>query len=129
MTDPLLSYLDDKLPKGASILLLTHQAAVLKSGINRFEQLHKSGYRLLALLTPEHGFYATAQDHESVLSTSINGVQSYSLYGQSVDTLSPPENLVEEADLIIVDLVDIGTRYYTYAATALYTLRSAAAAQ
>jgi uncharacterized protein YbbC (DUF1343 family) len=50
------------------------------------------------------------------------------LYGTSKDSLSPAPEDLADLDLLLVDLADVGTRYYTYAWTALLTARAAVAA-
>jgi len=48
-----------------------------------------------------------------------------SLYGADVESLTPDESLFENIDAIVYDVQDIGTRYYTYAATLALTMETA----
>ena len=50
---------------------------------------------------------------------------TYSLYGESADTLTPQEELIADVDAVIYDIQDIGTRFYTYAATLAFTMEAA----
>jgi uncharacterized protein YbbC (DUF1343 family) len=49
-----------------------------------------------------------------------------SLYGATAETLSPTDDQLSMMDVLVIDLVDIGTRFYTYLWTALLALRAAA---
>jgi uncharacterized protein YbbC (DUF1343 family) len=46
------------------------------------------------------------------------GAPVTSLYGHSVEQLAPPRETLEDVDTLIIDLQDIGSRYYTYIYTA-----------
>lgn len=80
-----------------------------------------------ALLAPEHGLFGAAQDMEAVVSHEYRGVPVRSLYGASVETLSPPDDVLDDIDAIVVDLQDVGSRYYTFVWTAALCLKAAAA--
>lgn len=71
------------------------------------------------LFAPEHGLDGVAQDMESVEDTRdpLTGCEVRSLYGRSSASLAPAPGDLEDLDVLIVDLPDIGSRYYTFAAT------------
>lgn len=83
-----------------------------------------------ALFGPEHGYYGIEQD--MVASESGNdpwtGAPIVSLYGDSEETLKPCPCAFNGLDLLIIDLQDVGSRYYTYAATAVWAAEAALAA-
>ena len=87
-------------------------------------------FDLCALFGPEHGFAGDAQDMIAVTEggSTPSGMKIYSLYGDSEESLRPKAEMLEDLDLLIIDLQDIGSRYYTYAATMSYCLEAAAAA-
>ena len=74
------------------------------------------------LFGPEHGFYGVEQD--MIASTDDidpwTGLDIVSLYGATSDSLIPPASRFEDLDLLVVDLQDVGCRYYTYAASAIW---------
>ena len=74
---------------------------------------------LVRLFAPEHGLDGVAQDMESVADVRdhVTGCEVRSLYGSSADTLSPTDDDLEDIEVVVVDLPDIGSRYYTFAAT------------
>jgi len=71
------------------------------------------------LFAPEHGLDGVAQDMEAVddLRDPVTGTEVRSLYGNAAETLAPSPQDLEDVDVLVVDLPDIGTRYYTFAAT------------
>lgn len=74
---------------------------------------------LLRLFAPEHGLDGVAQDMEAVedVNDPVTGCTVRSLYGSSAATLAPSEQDLADVDVLVIDLPDIGTRYYTFAAT------------
>lgn len=71
------------------------------------------------LFAPEHGLEGVAQDMEAVTDARDphTGVVVRSLYGSDASTLELRGEDLEGIEVIVVDLPDIGTRYYTFAAT------------
>ncbi len=74
---------------------------------------------LVRLFAPEHGLDGVAQDMEAVedLQDPITGCPIRSLYGTTAATLAPSPDDLTDVDVLVVDLPDIGSRYYTFAAT------------
>jgi uncharacterized protein YbbC (DUF1343 family) len=74
---------------------------------------------LVRLLAPEHGLEGVAQDMEAVGDDldPHTGVVVRSLYGSDASTLEPRPEDLEGVAAVVVDLPDIGCRYYTFAAT------------
>jgi uncharacterized protein YbbC (DUF1343 family) len=74
---------------------------------------------LVRLFAPEHGLDGVEQDMEAVVDARdpITGCQVRSLYGSTAETLAPAPEDLEDVDVIVADLPDIGARYYTFAAT------------
>ncbi len=111
--------------------VLTHAAAVDRRGRSTLTVLEELGVTPRVIFAPEHGLAAVAQAEEPVASTPAGDGASapvISLYGRSKDELSPRREQLEEIDLLVIDLQDVGSRYYTYVWTALLAARAAAAA-
>ncbi len=74
---------------------------------------------LVCLFSPEHGLDGIAQDMEAVADEGdpITGAEVRSLYGRDAATLAPSAEDLEGVEVLVVDLPDIGTRHYTFAAT------------
>src|SRR5262249_17983428 len=49
-----------------------------------------------------------------------------SLYGSTIDSLAPTPEQLDTLEALVIDLVDVGSRYYTFGASMLYCLRAAA---
>jgi uncharacterized protein YbbC (DUF1343 family) len=79
--------------------------------------------RLAALFGPEHGLDADAQDLVEVGHSREGGtgLPVHSLYGE---TRVPTPEMLEGLDAVVVDLQDVGARYYTYIYTMLYVLEA-----
>lgn len=79
------------------------------------------------LLGPEHGYYGVEQDMIPAENQTDpwTGAPIVSLYGDSEGSLRPDPKVFAGLDVVIVDLQDIGSRYYTYAATAVWTAQAA----
>lgn len=108
--------------RGRPVALLCHPASVTAELAHAREVLTGPvGARLVSLLGPEHGLDAAAQDMESVAQeTGPKGhVPTYSLYGETLASLSPSEAMLHDAEWLVIDLQDIGSRYYTYVWTAV----------
>ncbi len=100
--------------------LLANQAAVTPGLVPAREALLAAGVGpLVRLFAPEHGLDGVAQDMEAVQDERdpLTGVPVRSLYGTSEATLAPTAEDLEDVDLLVIDLPDIGARHYTFAAT------------
>jgi uncharacterized protein YbbC (DUF1343 family) len=84
------------------------------------------GGRLTVLFSPEHGFRGT-EDREGLPDgrDSATGLPIYSLYGGS---RSAARAALDSIDVLLIDMQDIGARFYTYPATAASLMREASQA-
>lgn len=110
--------------------LLGHGASVTRGLVPAHLALTAAGFRPTRLFGPEHGYYGVEQD----MVASEDGVDPWtgaeivSLYGHDESSLLPRPEAFAGLDLLLVDVQDIGTRYYTYAATAFWAAEAARAA-
>jgi uncharacterized protein YbbC (DUF1343 family) len=111
--------------RGRRVGLVTNQAGVDAQGISDVARLQAAGVRLVALFSPEHGFRGAADPGAAVASSidSATGLPIYSLYGPST---APTDAMFDGVELLLVDLPDVGARYYTYLFTTVEVMRSAA---
>jgi uncharacterized protein YbbC (DUF1343 family) len=77
--------------------------------------------RVRAVLTPEHGFDARHEGH--VAHDKRGALPVYSLFGKQ---RKPTPEMLRGTDTVVIDLVDVGTRFYTYMASVLAVMESAA---
>lgn len=111
--------------KGQKLGLLAHGASVdakLQHILNHL--LGEKSARLVRVFAPEHGIYGAKQDMIEVsdVDSSHNVPAVISLYGSSASSLVPLSKDLQDLDCLLVDLQDVGSRYYTYAQTLAYTL-------
>jgi uncharacterized protein YbbC (DUF1343 family) len=118
--------LDDSLHlvRDRRVGLVTNQSGVDASGVSDVVRLRTAGIRLVALFSPEHGFRGAADPGAAVASSvdSATGLPIYSLYGR---TSAPTPDMLRGVDVILVDLQDVGARYYTWLFTTIEVMKSA----
>jgi uncharacterized protein YbbC (DUF1343 family) len=121
---------DPALIAGRRFAVLANQASVTSELLPAWHALADLGGKLVRIFAPEHGLWGVAQDMEEVPEEvePTLGVPVVSLYGGSVETLSPRAEHLDGLDALVVDLPDIGCRYYTYAATVAHAMASCEAA-
>ncbi|MGH7594444.1 MAG: exo-beta-N-acetylmuramidase NamZ family protein, partial [Gemmatimonadales bacterium] len=114
------------LVRGKRIGFVTNIAAVDARGTSAVTRLRAAGLDLVALFAPEHGLAETAAPGEGVASSvdSSTNIPIYSLYGA---TVAPTAAMLAGIDVMVVDLPDVGARYYTYLATTVEVMQSAGA--
>ena len=111
--------------KGKRVALLINQGAVDLAGRPALDLLAlEPSITLVRFFSPEHGFKGQAEAGEQV-GAQRAPVPLVSLYG---DQKKPRPEQLEDIDLLVVDLPDIGARYYTYMATMKGCMAACAAA-
>ncbi len=110
---------------------LTHSAAVDRRGVRTLDVLEELGASYSVIFSPEHGLDGVAQAQEAVPHEGSQvaarlGSRAVSLYGTERGSLAPTDEALSETDVLVIDLVDIGTRFYTYVWSAWMTLQVAA---
>jgi uncharacterized protein YbbC (DUF1343 family) len=109
--------------------LIVHQASVTRSLRHAIDALNAlPGFRLAALLAPEHGLSGTAQDQVAVGPSrhAGTGLPVFSLYGRSREDLVPSAEALSLVDFLLFDLQDVGVRYYTFVWTMVLAMKAAA---
>lgn len=107
-----------------NIALLSNFAGRSSEGILSAELLSKApNCSLKMILVPEHGFYTTIPAGQYVSDTLLYGIPVVSLYGKNRE---PNKKLLEDIDIIVVDIQDVGIRSYTYLSTLYNTMKVAA---
>ena len=123
--DVLLSRLPSLL-RGRTVGLLCHQASVTRS-LEHAAGAIKSmrGVKLRRLFAPEHGLTGAAQDHAGIGAERdpLTDLPVVSLYGKR---LAPTPRALDGLDALVVDLQEVGARYYTYLWTTILAMRRAA---
>jgi len=111
----------------ARLGLLANQASVGPGYCHAVEMIDQAlPGRLRALFGPQHGFAGEKQDNMVESDHGLDPAAKrpvYSLYGE---TRRPLPEMLSKLDVLLVDLVDVGTRVYTFAQTMSYCLEAAA---
>lgn len=108
--------------EGKKIALVTNRSAVDRSGKRTIDVLRAAGVNVVALLAPEHGLDATADELVANGIDAKTGLAIKSLYG--ADRKKPVAADLAGADTIVFDLQDAGARFYTYETTLGLVLES-----
>lgn len=111
--------------KTADIGLLIHPASLNSSYIHSSTIIRKSGQcRLRAFFGPQHGINGETQDNmiewEGFRDPS-SGLPVFSLYGS---TRKPLPEMLHKLDAVVIDLQDVGARYYTFIWTMALTMEA-----
>jgi len=114
--------------RGQRIGLVAHPASINSNFRHAADLLAgASGVRLEVVFGPEHGWHGELQDLQpaSARETAARAPRAISLYGDSLASLRPTAEQLAGLDALVIDLQDVGARYYTFQATMLYCLEAA----
>jgi uncharacterized protein YbbC (DUF1343 family) len=116
--------------RGRRVGVLCHPASVAGDLTHAVDRLIEAGVRPARLFGPEHGVRGEAQDMIGVSDDqdSRTGIPVSSLYGSTFESLAPRPEHLAEIDVLVVDLQDVGSRYYTYVWTMVLSMEAAFAA-
>ena len=100
--------------RNRNIGLIVNQTSVTSELKYSWNILKENGLHIKRIFSPEHGLFATEQDQISVTYQPELDCEVVSLYGESAESLLPDKALLDNLDLILFDIQDVGSRYYTY---------------
>lgn len=108
---------------GKKLAVLTHAAGRDKNGLHLIDLLFK-GFTLKKIFAPEHGLRTMADDWVEDGFDTDTGLPVISLYKRT--SKGPTAKDLEGIDAIVIDLQDVGVRYYTYFSTIAEVMKAAA---
>ncbi len=121
--------MDQYLPllQNKRVAIFTNHTAMLGS-VHLIDTLVKRGVHIQKLFTPEHGLRGTADAGEKTTDgiDPITGINIVSLYGKKY---GPSNEDLMDVDVMIFDIQDVGTRFYTYISSLQYYIEAAAVNQ
>ena len=125
LRDELLSELSN-----AKVAVLCNQASVDENLTNVVDILAGSRAKLIKIFAPEHGFFGAAQDRIAIKNSTHPkyGIPIISMYGDTADSLMPKKEMLVGLDIVLIDLQDVGARYYTFVWSAALMMKQAAQA-
>lgn len=110
--------------EGKRIGLVTNHTGMLPDGSHLVDVLFEhEKVELTALFGPEHGIRGDADTHVADGKDLKTGLPVISLYGK---VRKPTAEMLQDIDVLIFDIQDIGARFYTYIATLRHLLEAAA---
>jgi len=114
---------------GRRVGLLAHPASLTRDLVHSLDALAAVGdVNLTTAFGPQHGLRGDKQDNmveSDDFTDPVHGIPVFSLYGE---VRRPTPAMLEQCDVVLVDLQDVGTRIYTFVTTLRYVLEAAAAA-
>lgn len=118
--DLLLPSIQDK-----RIGLVVNQTSCLSSGTHLLDTLLQEKVSVIKIFAPEHGFRGDADAGETIVDgkDSKTGIPVISLYGKNY---KPKPEQLADLDILIFDIQDVGTRFYTYISTMHYGMEACA---
>jgi uncharacterized protein YbbC (DUF1343 family)/CubicO group peptidase (beta-lactamase class C family) len=110
--------------KGKKVGLVTNHTGRARDGATTIDLLHGSkDFSLVALFSPEHGIRGILDEKVASATDEKTGLTIHSLYGE---TRRPTDAMLKGIDTMVIDLQDIGARFYTYMTTMAYVMEEAA---
>ena len=110
--------------EGKDIAVVANQTSIFNN-THLIDTLISTNVNVKKIFTPEHGFRGTA-DEGAHINNSIDEktqLPIISLYGKNK---KPNSEQLEDIDVLLFDLQDVGTRFYTYISTMTYVMEAAA---
>ena len=109
--------------RGKRVGLVTNHTGRARDGATTIDLLHRAQeVKLVALFSPEHGIRGILDSKVPSEKDEATGLPIHSLYGE---TRRPTAAMLQGLDVIVIDLQDIGTRFYTYMTTMAYVMEEA----
>ncbi|RYC71001.1 MULTISPECIES: exo-beta-N-acetylmuramidase NamZ family protein [Spirosoma] len=104
-------------------LVVNHTSTIGRTHL--VDTLLARGISIKTIFAPEHGFRGQATDGEEISSgrDSRTGIYITSLYGKN---RKPTPEQMDSLDVILFDIQDVGTRFYTYISTMHYVMEACA---
>jgi len=112
--------------EGKRVGIITNQTGIASSGEHIVDVLSRlPGVSISALFAPEHGIRGDLPDAIKMASyfDERTGIRVWSLYGQH---LKPTQEMLEEVDVLVYDIQDVGARFYTFISTMGLAMEAAA---
>ncbi|MGI4865234.1 MAG: exo-beta-N-acetylmuramidase NamZ family protein [Janthinobacterium lividum] len=109
---------------GKRVGLIVNQTSLV-GRTHLVDTLKRRGVNLTAIFAPEHGFRGEAADGATITDgrDARSGVPVRSVYGS---TKKPTPEMLADVDVLVFDIQDVGTRFYTFISTLHYVMEAAA---
>lgn len=113
----------EPLLKGKTVAIFANQTSMVQH-THLVDTLMKRGVKVVKIFGPEHGFRGNVNDGEKVENfiDKETGIQIISLYGKHN---KPSKEDLEGVDIMLFDIQDVGTRFYTFISSLQYYMEAA----
>jgi len=110
--------------EGKRVALVVNQTSMV-GNTHLVDTLLSRGIKVVKVMSPEHGFRGEAPDGEHIEDSkdSKTGLPIISIYGK---TKKPSAEMLENVDVFIFDIQDVGVRFYTFISTMHYIMEAGA---
>jgi uncharacterized protein YbbC (DUF1343 family) len=116
-----------QLLKGKRVAAVVNQTSCLHKikDIHLIDFLLKNNINVRCIFAPEHGFRGNHEAGAKIKNDTdaTTGLPIYSLYG---NTKKPSSKQLENIDIVLFDIQDVGARFYTYISTLHYVMEACA---
>lgn len=108
--------------KDKNIGLVVNQTSIIGK-VHLVDSLVQLGLKIKKIFAPEHGFRGNADAGEKISDSKDpgTGIPILSIYGSKK---APDKSDLEGIDILVFDIQDVGTRFYTYISTLHYVMLS-----
>ena len=119
--DTLISLIENK----RVALAVNHTSILENAKTHILDTLVAKGIKIQKVFAPEHGFRGTGEAGEEIKNShdKKTGIPIISLYGKNK---KPTASQLSDLDVVIFDMQDVGTRFYTYISTMHYLMEACA---
>ena len=102
------------LVEGKRVAILANHTAMYSSEEHIVDMMHREGVNIVGIFSPEHGFRGSVEAGEKVKNSvdERTGIPILSLYDGN--TQRPSDDVMRSFDTLVVDMQDVGLRFYTY---------------
>ena len=109
--------------KGKSVAIFANQTSMVQR-THLVDTLQKKGVHIVKIFGPEHGFRGNVDDGKNVENFIDNktGIEVISLYGKHN---KPTKEDLKNVDIMLFDIQDVGTRFYTFISSLEYYMEAA----
>lgn len=107
------------------IALVVNQTSLSSDGVHLIDALLAHNINIVKVFAPEHGFRGNADAGEKVIDgkDAKTGISVVSLYGKNY---KPSAEQLKDVDVVVFDIQDVGSRFYTYISTMHYVIEACA---
>ncbi|MBO5901835.1 MAG: DUF1343 domain-containing protein [Alistipes sp.] len=112
--------------RGKRVAVLANHTAMFSSEEHIVDMMHREGINLAGIFAPEHGFRGSIEAG-AIVKNSVDertGVAILSLY--TGNKKRPSDEIMRSFDILVVDMQDVGLRFYTYYITMLQIMDACA---